>query len=297
VPPADPAAAPVTVTTERLRSWPLPEPDADGGKHQRGTVLVVGGASSTPGAVLLAGLASLRVGAGRLQIATVESAAVALGVALPEAQVLGLPAGDGGSLSPSCADTVVRKAERAHALVVGPGLLETPDVQDLLEAVLPRLGDDVRLLLDAVALTALARCPALLEPLHGRVVLTPNAGECAALLDDEPRTDLDAARRIAERYGAVVCLHGGTAAPDGRTWTDDTGNAGLGTSGSGDVMAGAVAGLLARGADPAQAAVWGQHVHAAAGDRLAERHGGIGFLASELLAELPGVLGALRRGA
>lgn len=100
--------------------------------------------------------------------------------------------------------------------MLGPGLLGTDEAQGLLEGVLPRLSERTSVLLDAVALTALARCPTVLDALAGRVVLTPNAGECAALLDDEPSTDLDAARRIADRYGAVVCLHGGTAAPDGR---------------------------------------------------------------------------------
>lgn len=289
-----PPAEPVAVTPGLLRGWPLPEPEEDGGKHERGTVLVVGGASSTPGAVLLAGLAALRVGAGRLQVATVESTAVALGVALPEAQVLGLPEGDGGSLAPSCVDVLVEKAERAQAVVLGPGLLGKDDVQQLLEGLLPRLDDETTLLVDAVALSALARCRQVLEGLRGRVVLTPNAGECAALLDGEPTTDLHAAVAIAERYGAVVALHGGTAAPDGRNWTDEAGGVGLGTSGSGDALAGAVGGLLARGADPAQAAVWGQHLHAAAGDRLGRRLGGLGFLARELLDEIPGVLGDLR---
>ena len=288
-----PPAEPVSVTPQLLRDWALPEPDAEGGKHERGTVLVLGGASSTPGAVLLAGLAALRVGAGRLQVATVTSTAIALGVALPEAQVVGLQEGETGSIAPSCADEVVELAQKADALVVGPGLLGKDDVQALLEDVLPHVPD-VALLVDAVALTVLASCPQLLRSRSGPVVLTPNAGECAALLEDDPSTDLAAAVRIAERYDAVVALHGGTAAPDGRTWVDDAGNAGLGTSGSGDALAGAVGGLLARGADAAQAVVWGQHLHAAAGDRLAERDGGIGFLARELLDEIPGVLGELR---
>jgi ADP-dependent NAD(P)H-hydrate dehydratase len=289
VPPAEPTA----VTSGLLADWPLPEPDDGGGKHERGTVLVLGGAASTPGAVLLAGLAALRVGAGRLQVATVESTAIALGVALPEAQVVGLPAAASGSVSPSCADEVTELAQQADALVLGPGLLGKDDARALLEGVLPRLSDTA-VLVDAVALTVLAQCPQVLAGLHGRVVLTPNAGECAALLEDEPSTDLEAARRVAERYGSVVALHGGTAAPDGRTWSDGAGNAGLGTSGSGDTMAGAIGGLLARGADPVQAAVWGQHLHAAAGDRLAARDGGLGFLARELLDEIPAVLGSLR---
>jgi NAD(P)H-hydrate repair Nnr-like enzyme with NAD(P)H-hydrate dehydratase domain len=82
--------------------------------------------------------------------------------------------------------------------------------------------------------------------------------------------------------------------PDGRAWREEAGGIGLGTSGSGDVLAGLVGGMLARGADPAQAAVWGQYLHAAAGDRLAARVGRLGFLARELLDEVPPVLAGLR---
>ena len=286
-----PASAPA-VTPQLLRGWALPEPDDAGDKHQRGTVLVVGGAVSTPGAVLLAGLAALRVGAGRLQVATVADTAVALSVALPEAMVRGLDRGDDGSLSPSCVDEVAEAAGSAAALVIGPGLLGD-SVRPLLEGLLPRLSDTT-VVLDAVALTALAGAPELLSPLRGQVVVTPNSGELKALLDGEDREDEDAARWVAERYGAVVAVRGWVATPDGELWADEAGGIGLGTSGSGDVLAGAVGGLLARGATPAQAAVWGQYLHAAAGDRLAARLGRIGFLARELLDELPMVLSGLR---
>src|SRR4051794_5556481 len=123
-----PAEAPA-VTPQLLREWPLPLPDDDRTKHARGTVLVVGGTVSTPGAVLLAGLAALRVGAGRLQIATVEPTAVALGVAVPEAMVLGLPTGAGGSLSAAAAGQVVAQASEDTTLVLGPGLLDDEDTR------------------------------------------------------------------------------------------------------------------------------------------------------------------------
>jgi ADP-dependent NAD(P)H-hydrate dehydratase len=280
------------VTPKLLRDWQLPEPEEGGTKHARGTVLVVGGAVSTPGAVMLAGLAALRVGAGRLKVATVAGTSVSLSVALPEAMVLGLEADAGGSLSPACADEVVGAAERAAAVVVGPGLLGD-SVRPLLEAVVPQLAGRA-VVLDAVALTSLAGAPELLAPLDGRVVLTPNAGELAALLDGEQREGLDAARSVADRYGAVVAVQGWVATPGGACWADEAGGIGLGTSGSGDVLAGAVGGLLARGAEPAQGTVWGQYLHAAAGDRLAARVGRIGFLARELLDELPFVLTGLR---
>ena len=281
------------VSPALLRAWPLPEPDEGGSKHDRGTVLVVGGAASTPGAVLLAGLGALRAGAGRLSVATVRSAQVALAIALPEALVDGLPEDEDGSLDPACAPQLTQSCGSAATVLLGPGLLGKQRVRALLEGVLPGVEEGT-VVLDAVALTALGGAPELLAGLQGRVVLTPNGGELAALLDGDEREGDDAAAAVADRYGAVVVTQGAVAAPDGRLWRDGTGGIGLGTSGSGDVLAGVVAGLLAGGAEPAQAAVWGRHLHASAGDRLAARIGRTGYLARELLDEVPLVLGGLR---
>jgi ADP-dependent NAD(P)H-hydrate dehydratase len=213
---------------------------------------------------------------------------VALGVALPEAMVVGL---DGG-VSAADADELVGRAEGAETVVLGPGLLDSDATRALLAALLPRLTCR-SLVLDAVALTALAGAPELLTGLN-QVVLTPNSGELAALLEGEELEGRAASARVAQRYGAVVSTQGWVVRPDGRAWRDEAGGIGLGTSGSGDVLAGAVGGLLARGAAADQAGVWGQYLHAAAGDRLASRAGRIGFLARELLDELPQVLAMLR---
>jgi ADP-dependent NAD(P)H-hydrate dehydratase len=286
VPPAD------VVTPQSLRDWPLPEVEDGGDKNARGTVLVVGGALSTPGAVLLTGLAALRMGAGKLQILTVEPTAVALAVSVPEAAVVGVATRD-GSLSVDAADEIVRRSERASALVLGPGLLDKAAAAELMRAVLPRL-QDTAVLLDGLALTALAGEPELLADVPGTAVLTPNDGELAALLEGEQLEGREAAQRVASRYRAVVCAPTWVAHPDGDVWCVEAGGIGLGTSGSGDVLAGLAGGALARGAEPAQAAAWGQYVHAAAGDLLTSRVGRVGFLARELLDEVPTVLGQLR---
>ena len=282
------------VSTQLLRSWGPPEPGDGGDKHSRGTVAVVGGTTSTPGAVLLAGLAALRAGAGRLQVVTVDTTSVAVAVALPEAMVRGLPADGDGSLSPDAADGLLDCLAGADTVVLGPGLSSRDGARELLRRVLPRLGPDVTLALDAVGLTALAGAPELLDPVVGRVVLTPNSGELAALLEGQELPEREAAGRVADRYRAVVSARGWVVAPDGRCWREEAGGIGLGTSGSGDVLAGLVGGMLARGAEPAQAAVWGQYLHAAAGDRLTSRLGRMGFLARELLDEVPAVLTTLR---
>lgn len=293
------ADAPAVVTPALLRGWPLPPPGGD--KKARGSVLVVGGAARSPGAALLAGVAALRAGAGRLQLAVARSAAPSVSVAVPEALVVPLAeTGPSGSIDPACVDDLADLAGAADVVCIGPGLDDADLTTDLVAAVVPHLPDCARVVLDAYALGALPRLPDVVTALRGRAVLTPNAREGAILLgrDDSPGEDeLDGvAREIAQRYGVAVTLRGHVAEPDGGSWVDGSGASGLGTSGSGDVLAGVVAGLLGRGAGPVQAAVWGGHVHATAGERLAARVGAVGYLARELLDEVPLVVDELSVG-
>lgn len=291
-------AEPVALTPALLRGWPLPP--RDGAKDDRGGVLVIGGARRTPGAAALTGLTALRIGAGRLTLAVAGSVATALAVATPEAGVLALPEDADGSPTGEPARHLDDEIARADVVVVGPGLDEPEGTAVLVRTVLDALaaveqaGDDgdagPALLLDAFALGVLPGLDRALPA--GRTVLTPNTAEAARLLD-VPTDDLDpadAAARVADRWGAVVACAGRVAHPDGRVWESATGYAGLGTSGSGDVLAGAVAGLLAGGSAPEQAASWGTAVHGAAGDRLAARVGPLGYLARELADEVPAVL-------
>jgi ADP-dependent NAD(P)H-hydrate dehydratase len=291
-PDADPARAPRTVTPALLRGWPLPPPGED--KHDRGSVLVVGGAARTPGAVMLAGLAALRAGAGKLQMAVAEPAAVPLAIAVPEALVAPLPADPAsGSVEAAAADAVRDLASHADVVCLGPGLDDADRSNALVADLLLGLEGDGRVVLDAYALGALPDHREIGKRLPGRVLVTPNMSEAGILLGGrapEPDQVADAACEIASRYAVVVALRGTVATPDGRVWTGGAGQAGLGTSGSGDVLAGLVAGLLARGAELAQAAVWGAHLHATAGERLAARVGPLGYLARELLDEAPAVL-------
>jgi len=289
----------VVLTPAFLREHPLPQPT--GGKDARGGVLVLGGARGTPGAVVLAGLAALRVGAGRLTLGVASSVAAPLAVAVPEAGVVALDEGPTGSVT-GPGDALGNELERADVVVVGPGLDEPEGTLTLLRAAVAAAPDATPFVLDAFALGVLRDATDVRDALRGRAVLTPNTSEAGRLLGEEPGTtdegrddgDVPAAARIADEYGVVVACAGVVAEPHGRRWRSSTGYSGLGTSGSGDVLAGAVAGLLARGADPAQAACFGVEVHGVAGDRLAATVGPHGYLARELLTELPRVLVELR---
>ena len=287
--------SPRVVTPDLLRSWPLPEPT--GTKYSRGQVLVVGGTCTTPGSVVLAGTAALRMGAGRLTVATAEGVAVPLAVALPVSGTLPLPQDDDGSITGERAEELLAtEISRADAVLLGPGLRAGDGTVRLLGALADVAAKDVPLVLDAAAVSMLPDLdPATVRKLGGRLVLTPHPQELARLLDvDEVAEDdlAQASLRVAEEMDAVVGC-GPWIAADGALWQVSTGDTGLGTSGSGDVVAGAVVGLIARGASPVQATVWSKHVHAAAGDVLAARWGRVGYLATEVLPELPLVLRSL----
>lgn len=295
----DPSGGSVTsprlVTPDLLRAWPLPEPT--GTKYARGQVLVVGGTCTTPGSVMLASTGALRMGAGRLSVATAEGVAVQLAVALPECGTLPLPQDKQGCITGEGTGPLLEdEIDRADAVLVGPGLRAGDGTARLLAEIARMLPEDLPVVLDAAAVTMLSDLDdASVQALGGRLVLTPNAHELAHLLEvDELATDdvAPSAMRVSKDLDAVVAC-GPWVAADGGLWRISTGDTGLGTSGSGDVVSGAMVGLVARGASPLQATVWAKHVHAAAGDVLAARWGRVGYLASEITPELPLVLRSL----
>jgi ADP-dependent NAD(P)H-hydrate dehydratase len=285
-----------TVDAGILRGCPLPEPG--GSKRTRGDVVVVGGAARSPGAAQLAGLAALRVGAGRLTLAVGESVASAVAVAVPECGVAPLAETTRGHIRGRSLRDAASDLAGADAVLVGPGLDDIGETRRMLRALPPLTSPEATVVLDAFALGALAGSPRLARV--PRRILTPNLEE-AELLLGRPLRDEDADRdrdvtAIAHRYDAVVSCFGCIADPTGRVFHVREGGPGLGTSGSGDALAGAIAGLAARGCEPLQAAVWGTYLHSAAGETLARDVAPLGFLAREIVARLPLELAAVQRG-
>jgi len=276
-----------------LATWPMPV-DEHGDKHVRGSVLVIGGSSTTPGAALLAGVGALRMGAGRLQIATAASVATALAVALPEALVAPLDEGPDGGLSLASASCDVHGlVAAADAVLVGPGMVVGDATDALTRSVLAAARDDAIVVLDAAAMVgACAPGGSLTPDCARRTIVTPNRQESALVLDRDEADEDDGGTvaDIAVRIGVTVTSFGHVAAPDGRRWATRPPTPGLGTSGSGDVLAGLAAGAGARCGDGPHAACWATYAHAAAGHRAGARRSQLGFLARELLDEVPAVL-------
>lgn len=276
-----------------LEAYPLP-PLEDGEKHSHGRLLIVSGSRTLAGAALLCAQAAMRSGAGKLKIATVESVAPHVGVAMPESRTIGLPESEDGSFATSAAEQVAELAADVDAIVAGPGMFESSACEAIAAAV---LKSGAALALDAGILRSLPPLAAESKRSANPPVLLPHSGEMAALLGC-PESDVESdpigcGRACAERYNAVTLVKGTTSRivhPDGRTWTYSGGAAGLGVSGSGDTLAGIVGALLARGADPLTALLWSVLLHGESGEILSRKVGPVGFLAREIPDEIPALL-------
>ena len=272
------------VTPALLRRHPLPAPAGDDDKNRHGQVLIAAGSRDTPGAALLSAEAALRAGIGKVTMAVPRTALLAAGIAVPESRVVD-------------AEGRISRALLASktALLIGPGMAPDAAVRWRSAAF---EASDALIVLDAAAMQRLRRPGKRMRP----TILTPHAGEMAAL-SNQPESSISrdpvgAARAAAREFGMIVVLKGTTtviAAPGGATFRHRAEIAGLGVSGSGDVLAGLIVGLAGQGVPAIEASLWGVALHAAAGRRLARRIGTTGYLARELAAEVPRVMQQARR--
>jgi ADP-dependent NAD(P)H-hydrate dehydratase len=287
------------VTPALLRAHALPRHEQAGDKKVRGSALVIAGSVEVPGAALLAGLGVLRAGAGVLRIATCRSNAAQLGIAMPEAMILGCRETPSGGIDPSESVRLAELAADDDTVLIGPGMMDDPAVAEFTSELLRRL-EGPTYTLDAAAFTTLKQHDAALPRHSGKIVLTPHSGEMAAFLkasrEEIDRDPLTAAHRVADTLDAVVAMKGASTyvvSPDGAACLSENGTVGLGTSGSGDSLAGIIAGLLARGAPPYWATVWAVYMHGEAGRRLAEQYGTFGLLAREIPGKIPSIMNDL----
>jgi ADP-dependent NAD(P)H-hydrate dehydratase len=279
-----------------LAAHPLPEHAEGTDKNSRGRVLAIGGSAAVPGAIGLTAEAALRAGAGKVRIATIADAAIPLGVRLPEVGIVALPTSD-GEIDQSAGDRLRRDAERADCIVLGPGISDRERAAELGDALFRGPRETLSIVLDAASVASAGDQAQLIRGHGGRVVMTPHHGEMAACNGcDEESVGADperTAREAADRFGAVIVLKSSrtvVAAPGEEALLYGGGGVGLATGGSGDVLAGVIGGLLSRGASPLVAACWGVWLHGEAGAALAGKIGRIGFLARELLVEIPALM-------
>ena len=286
----------IDLSASLLHSMPLPMPSGSVDKNTRGSVLSIAGSGRVPGAALLCATAVLRSGAGKVQLAVPRSIAATVGVAFPEGGVVALAETEDGEPAPHSADFLCSRAAQLDAVLIGPGLAEHNSAAEITDCLL-QTESCPALVIDAGALSGLWSKADLVRPCGDRVIITPNTGEMAALLG-RPKEEIDAdplsfARRVSEHLGCTTVLKGAAthiATRDGSAWRHDGGVIGLATGGSGDVLAGLLAGLVARGTPPVRACLWSVFIHAQAGVALSRSVGELGFLAREMPALFPKLL-------
>lgn len=290
-------ADPIALDRAWLAAHPIVPVAEDTSKNERGRVLVVGGSRRSAGALRLTGEAAFRTGAGKVQLATLECLGVALGIAVPEAGIFALPEGENGQLSAEAGEPLEKAISPCDCVVLGPGMGDTDAAAGLLDRALAVMKSEQSLVIDAAAIRASASRLDALAQSAVTCVLTPHAGEMAALIgEDEGAVRGDPGRaldRAVSATGQVVLIKGPTTligAPGAETVAFVGGGPGLATGGSGDVLAGIVGALLARGQDPLSAAAWAVWLHGEAGRRLAEGQAPVGFLARELIPLIPGLM-------
>ncbi|MGD8237159.1 MAG: NAD(P)H-hydrate dehydratase [Armatimonadota bacterium] len=282
---------PLRLTTAADVSRWLPGRPADAHKGNCGRVFIVAGSVGMTGAAAMAGMAALRAGAGLVTVGVPASLNDVLEAKLTEVMTRPLPECAERALSLAAEETILEMAEGSEACVVGPGLSLADETQELVRRLVPQIHRP--LALDADALTALSENAEVLAGREAPTVVTPHPGEMSRLVDrsiEAIQADrVSAALEAARSLGSVVLLKGAGsvgAAPDGTAYVNATGNAGMASGGTGDVLSGILGGLLGQGMLPLEAAAAAAHVHGLAGD-LAAPDSERALVAGDMLEALP----------
>ncbi len=276
----------------------LPPRKPDSHKGDYGRVLLVGGSRGMAGSISLSGMAALRSGAGLVRLAVPDCIQATVAGFEPSYMTAALPC-DGQYLNNKAAQPLMELTERATVVGLGPGLWQTSDVT----AITIKLFRDLEqpLVVDADGLNALAKHRDTLKRHAGPRVLTPHPGEFARLIGEEriARMDYEArAIALATEIDCVIVLKGHrTFITDGKqSMHNETGNPGMATGGTGDVLTGIITALIGQGLSPFDAARLGAHVHGLAGDLAAAELGQVSLIASDLLRYLPKAFLAVAKG-
>ncbi|HVX11902.1 MAG TPA: NAD(P)H-hydrate dehydratase [Pirellulales bacterium] len=271
----------------------LPRREADSHKGDFGSALLIGGSRGMAGAISLSGMAALRGGAGLVRIAVPSVCQDVVAGFEPSYMTVGLPCDDAGRINRSARDTLAESCKTASTVGCGPGLGRSADLEELVCWLYTSLKQIA--IFDADALNALSNRPDVLAQPGGPRIITPHPGEFRRLLADKAnpsagRDELEReASRLAARCGIVVLLKGHhTLITDGeRQAHNTTGNPGMATGGTGDVLTGLTTALAGQHLSPFEAAHFAAHLHGLAGDLAAEELGQVSMMASDLIRWLP----------
>jgi len=265
----------------------------DGHKGDYGKVCIIAGSVGMSGAAALAGRAALRAGAGLVRVATPKSILPIVAAIEPSFTTIAMPEDSAGRISAKAIHAVLEAAGQNDAVAFGPGIGTSGALRSILERLLDQ--QNLRLVIDADGLNNLAGIKNWPARLKAKLILTPHPGEMKRLWSGLLREELPADRdeqalQYAQRTNTVVVLKGaGTVVTDGeKVYINKTGNPGMATAGSGDVLTGVIAALLGQGLSDFDAAVLGVYIHGLAGDIAAEKIGQVSMMTTDIIDSLPG---------
>lgn len=264
----------------------------DSNKGTLGSLLCICGSYGMAGAAIMAGKAALRCGIGLLKIAVPKSIYPVCATNILESVYYPLEETSNGVISSKNTDFLLEMCKKSSAVLIGCGLSVCDDTKNLVQSVITNC--EKPLVIDADALNCICNKPEILKNLKAPAIITPHPGEMARLLRSTPKTvnsnRENTAIDFAKKFGVVTVLKGaGTiiASPDGEVYINHTGNSGMATGGSGDVLSGIIGSLLAQGASPINAAAAGVFLHGTIGDLAAEKLGKISMLPTDMIDMIP----------
>lgn len=264
----------------------------DSNKGTLGSLLCICGSYGMAGAAIMAGKAALRCGIGLLKIAVPKSIYPVCATNILESVYYPLEETSNGVISSKNTDFLLEMCEKSSAVLIGCGLSVCDDTKNLVQSVITNC--EKPLVIDADALNCICNKPEILKNLKAPAIITPHPGEMARLLHSTPKTvnsnRENTAIDFAKKFGVVTVLKGaGTiiASPDGEVYINHTGNSGMATGGSGDILSGIIGSLLAQGASPINAAAAGVFLHGTIGDLAAEKLGKISMLPTDMIDMIP----------
>ena len=291
----------IELLTEEWVKSAVPKRPAGANKGSFGKVLVVAGSINYIGAAYLACMGAYRVGAGLVTLCTLKNLQPILASKLTEVTYLLLPENKTGMIAPEAAAILKQHIPEYDVVLIGCGLGTNTSITQLMELLLPVLAQSCPLVLDADALNIIAEIPDWWHRLGNNVILTPHPGEMSRLtkidLDEIQHDRLEVTRKAARDWQKIVVLKGAytiISSPDGHTKISQEANPGLASAGTGDILSGVIAGLLAQGLSSYDAATCGVYLHAMAGNLVRHDLGDAGMLASDLLPALPRVIKSLK---
>ncbi len=278
--------------TKESVSQILPKRRPDAHKGEFGHLFILAGSPGLTGAAVMAGLSALRIGTGLVTLGVPEGLNHIFETKLTEAMTLPLAQTNEQTISPAAKNKILNFLKKADAIAIGPGLSQNRETTQLVRELIREVR--MPMVIDADAINAIAGHADILKKAKAQVIITPHPGELSRLLnsaaDEINRDRIAIARKTAEQYNVIVVLKGANtviAEPDGNVYINNTGNPGMASGGTGDVLTGMAAGLICQKVSPVSAAIAGVFLHGLAGDIAEKEKGESGLIAGDVIEKIP----------